>query len=107
MPLQKLSEITQLEEVLQNNKTFLLLKNSTTCPISHEAYRQVEKLSEELAEETIYFLNVQEARPLSNEIAARYSVKHESPQLLQFKNGTVTWHASHWNITHKALKELY
>ncbi len=106
MPLKKLSTFEELETLLSENNTLLFLKNSTTCPISHEAYRQYEKLANEL-EETIYYLNVQEARPFSNEIAERFAIKHESPQVLLFKDNNVTWNASHWDITYKNLKNNY
>lgn len=106
MALQKLTSTQELTQLLEGNKTFLLLKNSITCPISHEAYKQFEKLANELEDEKMYYLNVQEARDLSSEIAEAFAIKHESPQALLFKNGKVTWHTSHWKITYKALKEL-
>lgn len=106
MPLQKLSTFEELTHFLEEKQTLFLLKNSTTCPISHEAFRQYEKLGNE-SPETIYYLNVQEARPFSNEIAETYQVKHESPQVLLFKNKAITWHTSHWDITYKNLKEQF
>lgn len=107
MALQIVTSLSEFEHVVEQNPRILLLKNSTTCPISHEAFRQYEKLANELEGEYLYFLNVQEARDLSNEIASKYSVKHESPQVLLFENGQVQWHASHWKITYKVLKEIY
>ncbi|QOY33858.1 bacillithiol system redox-active protein YtxJ [Anaerobacillus isosaccharinicus] len=105
MALEKLSTIEELDQLLQEKDRVLFLKNSTTCPVSHEAFRQYEELANEL-EETIYYLNVQEARPFSNQIAEQFAVKHESPQALLFKNGKVTWHDSHWKITYKNLKAI-
>ncbi len=107
MSLEKLSTMQQLDELLGQNKTLIFLKNSTTCPVSHEAFREFEKLSKEMETETFYYLNVQEARPFSNEIAEKFAVKHESPQALLFNDGEVAWHTSHWNITYKVLKELF
>ncbi|MCT8137344.1 bacillithiol system redox-active protein YtxJ [Anaerobacillus sp. CMMVII] len=106
MALEKLTVIDELVKVIEEKDKVLFLKNSTTCPISHEAFRQYEKFANEM-EENMYYLNVQEARSFSNEIAERFNVKHESPQVLLFKNGEVTWHASHWEITTKKLKEQY
>ncbi|MEM7357326.1 MAG: monothiol bacilliredoxin BrxC family protein [Acidobacteriota bacterium] len=48
---------------------------------------------------------MQNARDVSNEIAQRTGVKHESPQALLMRDGTVTWHASHWSIQAEALQE--
>jgi bacillithiol system protein YtxJ len=53
----------------------------------------------------LYYLHVQEARALSNYIAETYSIKHESPQALLFKDGKVVWDASHWKITYASLQE--
>jgi bacillithiol system protein YtxJ len=81
----------------------ILMKNSTTCPVSHEAFKEYQKFASENESETVYYLNVQDSRPLSNAIAEQTGVKHESPQVLIFDGSTVVWHGSHWNITNKKL----
>jgi bacillithiol system protein YtxJ len=106
MSLEKLTSFQELEQLIKEKDKVLFLKNSTTCPVSHEAFRQYEKFADEL-EESIYYLNVQESRPFSNEIAERFAIKHESPQVLLFNNDNVAWHTSHWNITYKNLKEKF
>lgn len=63
-----------------------LYKHSSTCPVSHTAHRQVEKFSNEYEDVLIIFLEVHTQRELSNEIERLYEVKHESPQLLTFKD---------------------
>jgi bacillithiol system protein YtxJ len=50
-------------------------------------------------------VNVIEDRPVSNAIAERLQVKHESPQALLIKNGKAVWHASHWNVTEDSLAQ--
>jgi bacillithiol system protein YtxJ len=42
---------------------------------------------------------------LSNAIAERFGVRHETPQALLIKDGRVVWHASHWSITSDSLTE--
>jgi len=42
-------------------------------------------------------------RPLSQQIAARSGVEHESPQVIIFRCGTPVWNASHHDITTDAL----
>ncbi|MBB6452142.1 bacillithiol system protein YtxJ [Salirhabdus euzebyi] len=89
-----------------NDKTsFFLLKHSLTCPISGEAKDQYESFAANTSV-PLYMLHVQEARPLSNEIAEQYKVKHESPQALLFSEGKIIWNASHWDITENTLKEV-
>jgi bacillithiol system protein YtxJ len=40
---------------------------------------------------------------VSNAIAARFGVRHASPQALLVRDGEVQWHTSHLAITVKAL----
>jgi bacillithiol system protein YtxJ len=40
---------------------------------------------------------------LSDTVAERLGVRHESPQALLIKDGRAVWHASHWSITSEAL----
>ncbi len=42
---------------------------------------------------------IQKSRDVSNEIAKRTGVRHESPQTLILRNGEVVWSASHFDIT--------
>lgn len=47
----------------------------------------------------LYFLTIQNHRDISNRIAEKFDVLHESPQLLVVKNGEVTFHTSHGAIS--------
>jgi bacillithiol system protein YtxJ len=50
-----------------------------------------------------FTVDVRAQRPLSQLIAARSGVQHESPQVIIFRRGTPVWNASHYNITTDAL----
>ncbi|WP_160724027.1 bacillithiol system redox-active protein YtxJ [Bacillus sp. USDA818B3_A] len=102
--LNKIDTIEQFEELIQNSGTFFLLKHSLTCPISHAAYKEYEKFTG-TNDTPAFYLAVQESRPLSNEIAERFEIKHESPQAILFSEGKALWNASHWKITNKSLTE--
>jgi len=41
---------------------------------------------------------VQHARPVSDEIEKRWSLPHETPQVLIVREGKVVWDASHFNV---------
>lgn len=103
--MERLTTKEAFEQALQENESMLLLKHSDTCPISADAYEQYEKYTNENNEVKAYFLVVQEDRPLSNDIAETFEVKHESPQAFLFKNKEVAWHTSHRKITYDALNE--
>ncbi|MBA4492825.1 bacillithiol system redox-active protein YtxJ [Paenactinomyces guangxiensis] len=106
MKFQQLTNSQQIDDVLKYSKV-LLFKHSTTCPISANAYSELEEFSrsEEANDVNIAVVYVIEDRPVSNEIAERFQIKHESPQALFIQSGKVVWHASHWNITEDALKK--
>jgi bacillithiol system protein YtxJ len=103
--MKKISTIEQFEQLLQDHDFFLFLKHSITCPISKGGYDEFEKFSNEHPHIPAYFLHVQDARPLSDYIAEKLGIKHESPQVFIINKKKVKWHASHWNITSKAIAE--
>ncbi|WP_096189764.1 bacillithiol system redox-active protein YtxJ [Evansella halocellulosilytica] len=107
MSIKKIDTIEQFNEIYNSTTAFFLLKNSTTCPISGEGYNEVEKFANEHEDLPVFFLNVQESRDLSNDIAEKFGVKHESPQALLFDDGDVIWHDSHWNVTKKNLMNAW
>ena len=76
----------------------LLFKHSTTCPISAHAYREMSRL-DATATPPVALVIVQTARPVSNEIAQRTGVRHESPQTILLRRGRPVWTASHYDIT--------
>jgi len=52
-----------------------------------------------------YFLDLLAHRDISNEIAARFNVFHQSPQLLLIKEGKSVYDVSHSDIDAVELKE--
>ncbi|MFF2289305.1 bacillithiol system redox-active protein YtxJ [Peribacillus butanolivorans] len=102
MTINKIESEEQFNELL-NDETFLLFKHSLTCPVSAEAYEQYEKYMAANEELKTAYLAVQEARPLSNYVAETFDIKHQSPQVILFKNGKPAWNESHWRITFDSL----
>ncbi|PNZ71106.1 bacillithiol system redox-active protein YtxJ [Staphylococcus croceilyticus] len=100
----KLSSIDQFEQVLDENKYVFVLKHSDTCPISADAFDQFNKFLYERDMDG-YYLVVQEERKLSDYIAEKTNVKHESPQAFYFVKGEATWNASHSDINVSALAQ--
>jgi len=100
------NEITTLEEfdalvVRSENDPVFIFKHSTTCPISARAIDRVNQYMESKGEAVPPFslVKVIESRPVSNGIADRLSVIHQSPQLILLHAGKGIWNASHHNIT--------
>ena len=101
----------ELHERGQQGKDFLPAGPDPAYRPHHSAhafdeYKQYEQENQEI---DTYYLAVQEARPLSNYIAEKYQVRHESPQALLFADNNIVWHASHRKINiaslQKAVKE--
>ncbi|MEM1207043.1 MAG: bacillithiol system redox-active protein YtxJ [Acidobacteriota bacterium] len=91
-----------------NQRPALIFKHSLTCPISTAALRQYETFLEGQGKDKdvrYTLIEIQNHRPLSNAVAERTGVRHESPQALLVKDGEVQWHASHWKITSESLAE--
>lgn len=82
------------------NSTLIIFKHSTRCGISGSILRKFEKkASIRLTDKKLfYFLNVIKHRDVSNELEKRFSVRHESPQVLIVKNNEVIKHDSHYSI---------
>ncbi len=84
----------------------LIFKHSTQCPISAAAYRAFHAAvaSGDLGAVGPAMVRVVEERPVSQAVAARLGVRHESPQALLVRDGRVLWQASHYAITRDALR---
>jgi bacillithiol system protein YtxJ len=48
---------------------------------------------------------VQEARSLSELVARETGIRHESPQIILFRNGEAVWNTSHHGITVESLRK--
>ena len=96
----ELTDIAQLMEIeaISNAKPVVIFKHSTRCSISRMALKQFER--EYDLNETVdaYFLDLIANREVSNEIANKFSVYHESPQLILIKNGKAIYDVSHSDI---------
>ncbi|MDT7541512.1 MAG: hypothetical protein QOE33_1416 [Acidobacteriota bacterium] len=94
-----------LEELFARSasRPVVLFKHSTTCPISAHAHRQMSQLDRERVGE-VALVVVQTARTVSDEIARRTGVGHESPQAFVLRDGKAVWNASHFDITVEAVE---
>jgi bacillithiol system protein YtxJ len=84
----------------------LIFKHSTRCSISRFALKNFEASFDIPAGQlTLYFLDLLAFRTISTQVAQKYGVQHESPQVLLIKNGLCTYDASHESILVEALKK--
>lgn len=99
----RITEMEKLKSILDSldGQSVVFLKHSTTCPISVSAYEEITEFAKtEKGQNFLYYvIHVGENRPLSNYLAERYQIQHESPQVFLFQDGQLIWHESHRAIT--------
>lgn len=109
VPWSELRSMDDLEEAVEasEEKPVAILKHSTRCGISRMVLRKFEE-DFDLEEDKVklYFLDLLSHRDISNEIASRFGVPHESPQLIVIKNGKAVYDASHNEIEASKLKDF-
>ena len=102
--LNSVEQLTEIDEK-SKKKVQVLFKHSTRCSVSTFAKRI---LTSEYSEEVklkadVYYLDLIAFRELSNIIASKYGVIHESPQILAIKDGKCIFNASHSDVSFKRL----
>jgi len=102
----ELTDLGQLNEImdLSHQQPVVIFKHSTRCSISRMALKQFENEFDLEGSVTPYFLDLINHRDISNEIATRFEVYHQSPQLLLIKEGKSIYDASHSDIDAVELK---
>ncbi|MEK8181122.1 bacillithiol system redox-active protein YtxJ [Flavobacterium buctense] len=108
MAWRALTDLGQLNEIVNESteKPVAIFKHSTRCSISRMALRQFEQ-EFDLEEKVIpYYLDLLEHRDISNEIANRFGVYHQSPQLIVIKDGKAVYDRSHESITASKLVDF-
>jgi bacillithiol system protein YtxJ len=106
-PWKPLTSAFQLDEIAELSKTkpILIFKHSIRCGISRMVLSRFEERYADNPEELMfYYLDLLSFREISDEVAARFQVMHQSPQLLVIKNGTCVVHGSHYEILEMEIK---
>jgi len=105
-------ELTTIEDLdrvwaASDEKPCLFFKHSTRCPISTRALSAFEQAltRPEADAVTWVYLDLIAHRDVSNEIATRSGIAHQSPQAILVQKGKPVWNASHIGITVDSLIE--
>ncbi|MCO5247899.1 MAG: bacillithiol system redox-active protein YtxJ [Chitinophagales bacterium] len=83
----------QIDDMMTSPQSAVIFKHSTRCPISSMAKNRLERTWDSPKE--IYYLDLLKHRDLSNYIAQKSGVEHESPQIIVFKEGKAVYDSSH------------
>jgi bacillithiol system protein YtxJ len=100
-----LTALDQLDEIIKIslNHSVVIFKHSTRCSISSTAFNRFERAWGG-TENQAYYLDLIAYRPISLEIAEKFGIEHQSPQVLVINKGVCTFSASHWDISVDDLK---
>ena len=102
--MKELSSPSELESVF-TEKTAVLYKHSTQCPISANARREMESLLSGGEPVPVYMVDVNDRRDVSDYVAERTGIEHQSPQVIVVRGGQAGWHADRFDITAQSVRE--
>jgi bacillithiol system protein YtxJ len=101
-----LEALEQLDRAIAESRQrpVLLFKHSYSCGVSAEALDELlAHLTDARADAHYAMVTVQTHREVSNAIAKKLGVRHETPQALLVRDGAVVWSASHFRVNAAAL----
>lgn len=104
-PIQEIDADTDLDALIAQD-TVMLFKHSTACPTSWAAHLQVMKFVDAHPEFPLLMVSVIQQRAASNQIAEKTGVRHQSPQIIFLRQGSVVSAISHGSITLAQLDHL-
>lgn len=93
-------QLSEIDEISKNTPV-LIFKHSTRCSISSASLHRLERHWDESKGDVIrpYFLDLIAHRDISNAVAERYGVMHQSPQVLLIQEGKCIYNNSHFGIS--------
>lgn len=96
----------QLNDLFSATDYRVILKHNTTCPISKGVVERLQDKDEHVQGiNAVYILDLLAHREISNAIAGRSGVPHQSPQLLLVKDGRCIYHEWGFDISMKAMAD--
>jgi bacillithiol system protein YtxJ len=94
----------QVDEFLAAHKTAAIFK-AGTCHKTPSAFEHVQAQLEDRDDLALGIIRVVEARPASNHVEKLTGVRHESPQLLLFRDAKAVFDRDNWDITEESVAE--
>lgn len=106
----RIESLEDLDAAIEKSKEkfVVIFKHSTRCIISKTVLRNFEKAVEKYDNQDIdfYYLDLLNYRDISNAIAEKLNVTHQSPQMILLKNGEAIYNASHDRISLESIKKI-
>ena len=105
--MKQITNVAEYQKLLDDSRLFVVYKHSSSCSLSASISNEVKAYLVENSqmEKLFYQVLVIENRELSNYIAENTGVRHESPQILVFKEGVCVWNDSHTRLSKENLNK--
>ncbi len=96
-----LNKSSQIDSIvaLSHDKPQIIFKHSTSCSISSISKSRLDSSQNLLDIADVYYLDLLSYRSVSNDVAEKLGVYHESPQVIVITNGEVSYDESHLDIS--------
>ncbi|WKV13655.1 bacillithiol system redox-active protein YtxJ [Marivirga harenae] len=108
MNWERIESLDTLDKIVEESKQspVIIFKHSTSCSISAMALNRLERSwnQDEMREVRPYYLDLISHRDVSDAVAAKFGIMHQSPQILLIKNGDCVYDESHMGISYQNLK---
>ncbi len=103
----ELQSVDTIDQIIDesNSRPIIIFKHSTRCSISAASLDRLERRWDqaEMNQVKTYFLDLIRFRDVSNAVAEKLNVRHQSPQVIVLRNGKVVHDASHFGIDYQDL----
>ena len=100
--LTPITDLSALDAAIaeSNDRPVLLFKHSRYCGVSAEALDELQSHIDGAPQQVAYrMITVQTHRSVSDAVAKRLGLRHETPQAILLRDGKIVWNASHFRIT--------
>jgi bacillithiol system protein YtxJ len=108
--LTPLHDVDALELAIAESqqRPVLLFKHSRYCGVSCEALDELQAHIGGQSREGVAYkvITVQTHRNVSDAVAKRLGIRHETPQAILLRDGKAVWNASHFRITASQLDQV-
>jgi len=106
----ELESETDLDKIIKESHSsdagIAIFKHSTRCPVSTMAKRRLSSKWDFNDELPFYHLDLIKHRKISNLIAHKFAIPHESPQFLLIKDGECVYETSHGSVSVDGVKSF-
>jgi len=98
----EIDDVASLDRFISESgeRPAIIFKHSNMCGVSARVYREVSQVARPVG-----IVVVQQARDVSDEIARRFGIQHETPQALIVRGDELLWSASHYAVKAQAIEE--